>query len=145
MKALGTTTEDDDLIIHIFNNLPTEYETVVKIYGEDLSKGNINLPSVKERIRARYSQLQKTNESDEAIALMMKTRYEKACPLCGKIARKGADCFTLEINRDKRTTISINKTKRITNPKTVITETGGTEIITINNKMVIAIKIIVRP
>ncbi len=85
---------------------------MVEICEENLLKGNINLQSVKERIRARYSWLQKTNESDKAIALMMKTQYKKACPLCGKFGHKGADCFTLEKNRDKKEAY-INKQNKI--------------------------------
>ena len=103
LKTLGTTMEDDDMILHILNNLPKEYETVVELCEEDLSRGNINLATVKERIRARYNRLQKTNESmDEAIALMMRSQFKKSCSVCGKIGHKGTDCFTLERNKDKK-------------------------------------------
>ncbi len=137
VKTFGTTIEDNDLVIHILNNLPKECKTVVELCEEDLSKRNFNLQSVKERIRARYSRLQKTNESDEAIVLMMKTQYKKACPLCGKIGHEGADYFTLKKKETEMRPLSINKIKFVTNPKTVITETRGTEIITINNKTII--------
>ena len=60
LKTLGTTMEDDDMILHILHNLPKEYETVVELCEEDLSRGNINLATVKERIRARYNRIQKT-------------------------------------------------------------------------------------
>ncbi len=58
LKTLGATMEDDDVIIHILNNLSREYETVVELCEEDLSKGNISLATVKERIRARFNRLQ---------------------------------------------------------------------------------------
>jgi len=103
LKTLGTTIEDDDMILHILNNLPREYETVVELCEDDLSQGTVNLQTVKERVRARYHRLQKANESmDEAIALMTKTQFKKACTVCGKIGHKGADCFTLERNKDKK-------------------------------------------
>lgn len=103
LKTLGTTIEDDDMILHILNNLPREYETVVELCEEDLSRGTVNLQTVKERIRARFTRLQKANENmDEAIALMAKQQFKGACSVCGKIGHKGADCFTLERNKDKK-------------------------------------------
>ena len=103
LKTLGTTIEDDDMILHILNNLPREYETVVELCEEDLSRGTVNLQTVKERIRARFHRLQKANESmDEAIALMAKQQFKGACSVCGKIGHKGADCFILERNKDKK-------------------------------------------
>ena len=103
LRTLGATMEDDDMILHILNSLPKEYETVVELCEEDLSRGNISLTMVKERIRARYKRLLKANSDEqEAIALMAKTQFKKACTVCGKIGHKGADCFTLEKNKDKK-------------------------------------------
>ena len=103
LKTLGATMDDDDMILHILNSLPKEYETVVELCEEDLTRGNINLTTVKERIRSRYKRLLKTNSDEqEAIALMAKTQFKKACTVCGKIGHKGADCFTLERNKDKK-------------------------------------------
>ena len=103
LKTLGANMEDDDVILHILNNLPKEYETVVELCEEDLSRGNINLSTVKERIRARYSRLQKTKEdSEEAIALMAKGQFKGSCNVCGKFGHKGSDCFTLERNKAKK-------------------------------------------
>ena len=103
LKTLGATMEDDDMILHILNSLPKEYETVVELCEEDLTRGNINLLTVKERIRARYKRIIKTNSDEqEVVALMAKTQFKKACTVCGKIGHKGADCFTLEKNKDKK-------------------------------------------
>ena len=103
LQNLGSTIEDDDLILHILNCLPKEYETVVELCEDDLSRGKIELSIVKERIRARYNRLQKiVEESDEAVALMMKNQYKKACTVCGKIGHKGSDCFNLEKNKAKK-------------------------------------------
>ena len=103
LRTLGATIEDDDMILHILNSLPKEYETVVELCEEDLSRGNISLTTVKERIRARYKRLLKTSSDEQdAIALMAKTQFKKACTVCGKIGHKGADCFTLEKNKEKK-------------------------------------------
>ncbi len=102
LKALGATMDDEDMILQILNKLPKEYETVIELCKEDLTKGNINLTTFKERIRAKYIRMQKANNSENAVALMMKTQFKKACSICGKIGHKGSDCFTLERNKDKK-------------------------------------------
>ena len=103
LKTLGAAIDEDDLILHILNHLPKEYETVVELCEEDLSRGNINLNTVKERIRARFTRLQKLmDDPDEAVALMMKSQFKGACTVCGKIGHKGTDCFTLEKNKAKK-------------------------------------------
>ena len=103
LKTLGSTIEDDDLILHILNHLPKEYEMVIELCEDDLSRGKIELSTVKERIRARYNRLQKVEEeADEAIALMMKSQFKKACTVCGKIGHKGSNCFSLEKNKAKK-------------------------------------------
>ncbi len=90
LKNLGATIEDEDLILHVLNHLPKE------LCEEDLTRGKISLMTVKERIRAHYNRLQKVNEeSEEAITLMMKSQFKKACSVCGEIGHKGPDCFLL--------------------------------------------------
>lgn len=103
LKVLGADIQDEDLMLHILNNLPKQYETTVQLCEEDLSGNTLTLKGLKERIRARYTRLQKEQEdSDEAVALMMSKGFKGACTVCGKIGHKGADCFTLEKNKAKK-------------------------------------------
>ncbi len=103
LKNLGAVIDDDDMILHVLNHLPKDYETGVELCEEDLSKGTINLSSVKERIRARFSRLQKLmQDPDEAVALMMRSQFKGARTVCGYIGHKGSDCFTLEKNKEKK-------------------------------------------
>ncbi len=78
LKVLGATMDDEDMILHILNNLLKEYETVIELCEEDLTKGNINLTTVKGRIRAKYNRMQKANNSEDAVALMRSTHFKKA-------------------------------------------------------------------
>ena len=113
LKTLGAVIEEDDLILHILNHLPKEYETVVELCEEDLSRGKINLNTVKERIRARFNRLQKLMEDpDEAVALMMRSQFKGACTVCGKIGHKGSDCFTLEKNKAKKEAFYKKRTRK---------------------------------
>jgi hypothetical protein len=77
LKTLGSEIEEDDLILHILNHLPKEYETLVELCEEDLSQGNLSLNTVKERIRARFARLQKQMEDpEEAVALMINVKID---------------------------------------------------------------------
>lgn len=103
LKVLGTTIDDEDLFLHILNHLPKEYETVVELCEEELSGGDLTLPKLKERLRARFARIKRTKEeSDEAVALMMSNKFKGACNVCGKIGHKGADCWTLDKNKSKK-------------------------------------------
>ena len=103
LKVLGATIDDDDLILHILNHLPKEYETVVELCEEELSNGTLTLTRTKERIRARFARIKRSQEdSDEGIALMMKNKFKGACNVCGKIGHKGSDCWTLDKNKSKK-------------------------------------------
>lgn len=103
LSVLGVTIIDEDLMLHILNHLPKEYETTIELCEEDLSKGTLTLTVLKERIRARYVRFHKEqDESDDAVALMMKTQFKGACKVCGKIGHKGQDCFTLPQNKEKK-------------------------------------------
>ncbi len=102
-KTLGAINEDDDFTIHILNQLPREYKTVVELCKEELSRGNSNITTVKERIWARFTRLQKANkDQDEAVALMARSQFKGACTVCGKIGHIGVDRFTLEKNKAKK-------------------------------------------
>jgi len=103
LKVLGTEIVDEDLILHIINNLPKEYEMVIELCEEDLSKGILTLKDARERIRARFNRIKKAkDDTDEAIALMTTKGFKGACTVCGKVGHKGADCFSLEKNKDKK-------------------------------------------
>jgi len=101
--VLGTDINDEDLMLHILNHLPKAYETTVQLCEEDISNNQLTLKSLKDRIRARYTRIQKEQEdSDDAVALMVTNKFKGACNVCGKIGHKGSDCFTLEKNKAKK-------------------------------------------
>ncbi len=133
LKTLGAVIEDDDLVLHILNHLPREYETVVELCKEDLSRGKSDLTTVKERIMARFTRLQKAKEDqDEAVALMVRSQFKGACTVCSKIGHKGVDCFTLGKNKAKKEAFykKVNENRYKNNNTTTTTtkikrESGG--------------------
>jgi gag-polypeptide of LTR copia-type len=52
LKSLKVNVDDEDLVIHILNNLPKEYDSLVESIEEDLNKGADDEVTVK-RVRER--------------------------------------------------------------------------------------------
>jgi len=105
LKTLGVDISDEDLMLHILNNLTKEYDTTVELCEEELSGATVTLTlnKLKERLRAKFNRIKKLKEdSDEAVALIMKKQFKSSCSVCGKIGHKGTDCFNLEKNKAKK-------------------------------------------
>ena len=76
-----------------------------------MTKGTLTLATLKTRIRARYQRIVKNKEeSEENVALLTQKQFKVACNVCEKIGHKGADCFTLIRNKDKKEAY-LNKNK----------------------------------
>jgi hypothetical protein len=83
LKTLGVQVDDEDLVIHILNNLPSEYDSLVEAIEEDLNKGaadEVTVKRVRERIRARFrrmKQRQSESSGQDEIALFAKSNKFK--------------------------------------------------------------------
>ena len=102
LTVLGAAVSKDDLMLHILNHLPTTYKTTAEICEYDLTKGTLTLEILRERLRTKYRHM-KMNDAvkTDSVALYTK-QFKGMCKVCGKIGHKGADCFTLEKNKDKK-------------------------------------------
>ena len=45
---------------------------------------------------------EKVTKEEKALKTGFKKQFKGKCRVCGKIGHKGADCWTLESNKDKR-------------------------------------------
>jgi hypothetical protein len=54
LAALKVTIENEDLMLHILNNLSSEYDNTVEICEEELTVGTLTLDKLKERLRAKF-------------------------------------------------------------------------------------------
>jgi DNA-binding ferritin-like protein (Dps family) len=61
--SLGVTISDEDVILHILNNIPKEYATTIEICEEDLTGSQLTLQLLKDRIRAKFRRIQKNKWS----------------------------------------------------------------------------------
>jgi len=53
-----------------------------------------------------YDNDDKIVKEEKALKTGFKKQLKGKCCVCGKIGHKGADCWTLELNKDKRPTIN---------------------------------------
>lgn len=101
LRVMGDTMTEEDLIIHIINNLPKEYENLTDSIELDLDDefSKINIEEVKKRLRSKFNKLKKRlNISDakdgngeEESALFVKA-FKGRCHSCGKWGHKGSEC-----------------------------------------------------
>ena len=108
LKILKADISDDDLILHILNNLPKEYETTVEALEDRLGTGELTLEDVRTKLRAKFERMSQgrggSNPGKE-VALMagkFKKKFKGMCHLCGKQGHKRDDCWQNEANADKR-------------------------------------------
>jgi hypothetical protein len=59
LENLRVIISDEDMILHIANNISKEYATTIEICEEDLSESRLNLQMFKDRIRSNYRRIQK--------------------------------------------------------------------------------------
>ena len=92
LQIMKSNIDEEDLMLQILNNLPKEYETVIELCEEELTKGTLTLATLKTCIRTRYQRIIKNKEElDETVALFTQKQFKGDCNLCGKIGHKGAN------------------------------------------------------
>lgn len=89
--------EEEDVMIHIINNLTLEYEDVIiSLEWQINSKvDTLTLDSLKEQLRSKFQRLKKmtgSKNSDERGLVVSGKTFKWACRNCGKIGHKAADC-----------------------------------------------------
>ena len=121
LKTVGAPIQEEDLILHILNNLPKMYKTMAEICEDELTKGTLTLLSLKERLRTKYRRTKKTDGTKMSSVALLTKQFKGMCNVCGKVGHKGPDCFTLEKNKDKKASffkkINDNKNKNGNNQK----------------------------
>ena len=113
--------EDDELIMHILYHLPSEYDNLNDQYLIDLDDEKaIDLEKLRADLGRKYNRLidlghiknsdedndNKIVKEEKALKTGFKKQFKGKCRVCGKIGHKGVDCWTLELNKDKRPAIN---------------------------------------
>jgi len=88
---------DTDLMIHILNNLPPEYETLVeKLELEIEGDKPLTLEELRDQLRNKYRRLNKgltkKEEGETALATGFSKQFKGRCRSCGMFGHKAVDC-----------------------------------------------------
>jgi hypothetical protein len=108
MRTLGMNKDDDDLIRHVLNNLPKDYDSTVENLEDKMSKKELTIEILRDKLNSRYEKLSSNRDekgddtSDEKALVMGGRKFKGNCRLCGKIGHKANDCWDNEKNKDKR-------------------------------------------
>ena len=105
LKTLKSEITDEDLIIHILNNLPEEYENMVEAMEIELEDRSnpLKLKTVRERLRSKFQRLKKRNDIEDDKALIVRhQQFKGTCRNCGKYGHKAKDCRSREKNRGQQ-------------------------------------------
>jgi hypothetical protein len=115
LEAMNHQMTDLDMIIHILNNLPSEYESVIESLETDLDDNLlINLEKVRAKLRAKYLRLQRfqgekpLSRGERALIMKDKTQFKGNCRLCREYGHKAIFCRKERINQ-KPSAIIIKK------------------------------------
>jgi len=113
MLECGKSIDDNELIMHILYHLPTEYDNINDQYLKEHDDAKeIELDNLHADLRCKYDRLvdlvniekhndDNTYKEEKALKTGYKKQFKGKCCVCGKIGHKGADCWTLEANKDK--------------------------------------------
>ena len=104
LKNMNYIISDEDLIIHIINNLPRDYEAMTDQLEIELDneENEIGIADVKARLQNKYNNLKKylkvksdkseENEGEETALSAGKMKFKGQCLHCGKWGHKSVDC-----------------------------------------------------
>jgi hypothetical protein len=103
MIEMGVQVEDEEIMIHILANLPSEYNSTVEDLEIMTEANQLTLPIIIQCLNAQYLRIRKPVQNDEKVLAAVHRKPSKIiCRVCGKMGHKAADCWDNEKNKDKR-------------------------------------------
>jgi gag-polypeptide of LTR copia-type len=98
LEGMGYSMTEMEIIIHILNNLPKEYESVVEGIEGDLDNSlNVDLEKVKNKLRAKYARIKvqparSLGRISEGAFYAGQEGFKGNCRKCGEYGHKAALC-----------------------------------------------------
>ena len=76
--------DDDDMMLHIINNIPEEYDIIVDRVTRELSNKTLTLDSLVEDLQEKFKRL-KTKKGYKGETSFYAKQIKTRCHFCGKI------------------------------------------------------------
>jgi hypothetical protein len=95
LKCQGEEINNEDFIIHILNNLTSDYNTLVEVLEDEVGDATnpLTIERLKEKLQAKFKRLGKTEGKDEDAALVVTPgNFKGRCNTCGVWGHKSRDC-----------------------------------------------------
>src|SRR5210317_644145 len=105
LKLVGIEKTDEEMVMHILNNLPKEYDMLMSILEHEVNSPNttLSLSRLRVEVRAVYQRLELTNKSDNDEAYVNYRPFKGRCRECGKIGHNAQECrLRYNNNKDNR-------------------------------------------
>ena len=100
LAEMGREVTEEDLMIHIFNNLPPEYDLQVKQSEGRIGAATdpLTMEILRESLSLKYERLQdinkdNNNESDDKAFIGRDSNFKGRCHNCGKFGHKATACW----------------------------------------------------
>ena len=102
LKAMKHEISDEDLMIHVLNNLPEEYDNLVEDLEDRIEASNdpLTIKTLRERLRMKYERIMKRKNVDENALI---GQFKGTCRVCGKMGHKGYQCPDKNKNANNKT------------------------------------------
>src|SRR5687767_9610023 len=108
---MKSPVSDQDLMIHILNNMPNKYKSLVEAMESDLT--TLKIEALWDCIQNKYCCLMKESEKQEDTALNAqgKNQYKLQCRICGKSGHKGDNCQSKKKKKNAGSSVTNNDDK----------------------------------
>jgi hypothetical protein len=98
LEGMGYKMSEMEIIVHILNNLPREYESVVEQIEGDLdNRLTVDLDKVKNKLRSKFGRIKNhifksPSRITEGALFAGKEDFKGNCRKCGEYGNKAAKC-----------------------------------------------------
>jgi len=117
LRMMKSVVTDEDLMIHILNNLPKDYDAIVEQLEDDLAASGPNkltLERVRDKLRIKFQRLHRDDAADQKETALAAgnflPKFKGLCRVCGKQGHKGSDCWQNKNKGSGQSTANTNPT-----------------------------------
>ena len=95
----SSAISEKDLMLHVMNNLPKEYEVILDGLESRIDKSGaekLTIEVIREKLNGRYERIKKSVKADDrterSLLATFPNQFKGTCYNCGKYGHKGSDC-----------------------------------------------------